>query len=201
MSELQFGRWQTIGPRIGERVECRCTCGTVKRVIWRNLTHGLSKSCGCGRFGSTPPNKTHGMTKTLYYKIWTRAKGRCLNKNNPDYPTYGARGITMDPRWAANFAAFMEDMGMPPTQKHTLGRINNDGPYTRDNCRWETTKQQANNRRSSVNIEYEGEVHTAQEWAELTGIKPATIYWRFHRGWPAQRIFSHRMYSRASLHA
>lgn len=97
------------------------------------------------RLGSS--HRTHGMTHSPTYNTWRGMKDRCSNANHRDYARYGGRGITVDERWAGphGFVAFLEDMGDRP-DGHTLDRIDNDGPYTKANCRWADASTQRRNR-------------------------------------------------------
>ncbi|WP_299074930.1 AP2 domain-containing protein [uncultured Paraglaciecola sp.] len=87
----------------------------------------------------------HGKVKTRIYYCWHNMKTRCDNSKCDSYPTHGAKGISYDPRWS-DFAEFYKDMGMPPSDTHTLDRIDGSGNYEKDNCRWATSSQQAMNR-------------------------------------------------------
>lgn len=89
----------------------------------------------------------HGMTNSSEYKIWIHMKQRCFNQNNPSYPDYGGRGITVSPLWIDDFIQFYNDVGARPGLDYSLDRINNDGNYEPDNVRWATVSEQAKNKR------------------------------------------------------
>ena len=114
---------------------------------------------------------------TPAYRRWYNIKSRCENPNNEKYHLYGARGISLCERWQS-FETFWADMGPPPSPTHTVGRIDNDGPYSPENCRWETPIEQANNKRTNVRIGSK----TLAEHARGLGIQPETIRYRLANG-------------------
>ena len=117
----------------------------------------------------------HGQYGTRLYRIWANMKQRCLNSSRPDYKHYGARGVTMCDEWLEfqNFSSWAISHGY--TEGLTIDRIDVDQGYNPENCRWVDMKAQENNRRNNVFIEFNGVVHTRQEWSEITGIKYTTI--------------------------
>jgi len=134
-------------------------------------------------FAATLPAR--GLTR-LYnpeFKAWADMKTRCYNKNYKRFDDYGGRGIRISKRWFHSFRSFLIDMGPRPSKIHSLDRINNDGNYTKKNCRWATDKQQCRNNRRNIILEHEGEKHCMAEWSAIKGIRADTIYTRIKRGW------------------
>lgn len=125
----------------------------------------------------------HGKTGSKPHKAWAKMRQRCVNKNDRKYKDYGARGIAVCKRWMESFENFYADMGAPPSKKHTLGRIDNDGNYCPENCRWETGFQQANNTRKNKVLIINGEKMTVAEAARKFKIKLDALYGRKRRGW------------------
>ena len=150
-----FGRWFVIKrnehtAKDGRRkYQCKCECGVVRDVDGRALTKGVSKSCGClSKELVADRSSTHNMTKTPTYKSWAAMKVRCNLESDSGWVNYGGRGITYDPAWES-FEKFFEDMGERP-EGTTLDRIDVNGDYSKDNCRWATNAIQSHGRRKLV---------------------------------------------------
>lgn len=107
---------------------------------------------------------------------------RCERATDHAFVDYGGRGIVVCDRWR-DFAAFLEDMGECPSRGHSIDRVDNDGPYSPENCRWATRLEQANNTRANVRITVHGETRTLSEWARLGGFGESTVRARLRRGW------------------
>lgn len=159
-----------------------CDCGAQKEARIKNVRSGKTTSCGCAfkeMMGSR--NQKHGLSKCKSYRTWKDMRARCRNPNDTDFGLYGGRGISICERWD-NFSLFYADMGERPDGM-TLDRIDVDGDYSPENCRWANAETQANNKRSNLKIEFGGETLTLQQWANKTGIKRETIAARLKSGW------------------
>lgn len=115
------------------------------------------------------------------YAAWAKMKERCYDPQNNRFYTYGGRGIAVDNIWH-DFRKFLQDMGYPPTTKHSIERLNNNANYGPGNCRWATLQEQANNRSNTVYLLVEGQTKTLREWSRETGIKPKSIWARYKHG-------------------
>lgn len=126
---------------------CTCECGNIKDINFNSMRQKRCISCGCFRREFTKNiNLSHGRTRTRIYNCWLHMKQRCYNPNEHRFHDWGGRGIRVCDRWLESFENFLADMGECPPGL-TLGRINNDGNYCPENCRWETLSQQNKNRR------------------------------------------------------
>lgn len=170
---------------------CKCDCGntTVKNT---NSLHSKARhSCGCIR--KNHPNGTkHGMCYTRLNGIYRRMKQRCINPNSPRYTDYGGRGIRVCKEWVDDFMNFYNwAIQNGYSDKLTLDRINNDGNYEPNNCRWATTRQQANNTRHNHILVYQGVSHTMAEWAEIKGLPYSSLNQRINvLKWPIDKALN-----------
>lgn len=167
------------------------------------LRAGKTKSCGCLRRENTAALKrTHGhgragADRKPEYIVWLRIKQCCTNPKNPSYEHYGARGITVCDRWMQSFADFYADMGPKPTDKrgrhrdlYSLDRIDNDGPYAPENCKWATQTEQRNNSRATRKITLNGRTQTVTEWERERGLPTSMIRQRLNAGWSVERAIT-----------
>jgi hypothetical protein len=179
-----------------------CDCGKTKQVAAANLLHGRSLSCGCIRgeqLGrrNTERLRTHGASGTREHRIWSGMINRCTNPRSKDFKNYGARGIAVCERWLS-FENFIEDMGQRPSARHSIERVDNDGPYSPDNCIWGVPKDQCTNRRGNLHHEHNGRTMTLAEWADEMGVPRPTVYWRYRKGIRGDDLFHQAMGPRTS---
>jgi hypothetical protein len=152
LTGVRFGRLTVVGRCESNKSrhiswDCVCDCGSGVTVFGDNLNRGHTKSCGCLRVDTS---RTHGMYGTRTYRTWNMMKQRCTNPGNTSYKSYGGRGIKICDKWLTSFEDFHKDMGDRP-EGMSLDRVDNNGGYCKENCKWSTPKEQASNRRMQSN--------------------------------------------------
>lgn len=164
--------------------KCVCDCGNISYVRGQNLKSNAVQSCGCLKH-EPAHNRTHGLSKNPLYKRWYQIKMRCYNPSCKSYLNYGARGIKMCDDWKNSVEAFAKwaiENGYKDDL--TIERINNDGDYCPENCKWITKSEQPNNRRSCYSITYNGKTQNLAEWCKELGLNYKFIHNRIHKcGW------------------
>lgn len=195
----QFGRLRVIGyagyqhrkPNGGRAFWlCRCECGNESLVEGGELAVGGTVSCGCYRLQRTSESHTtHGLNSHPLYQKWASMIFRCTNRNNPGWMNYGGRGISVCREWR-DFSVFFNDMAERWSPGLELDRIDNNGDYCPQNCRWATKTEQCNNRRSNRLLTWNGETKTLAQWAHGAGIRVSTFWSRIKSGWSVERAIS-----------
>lgn len=174
---------------------CQCDCGNECIVAGSALRAGLTRSCGCFLVENRKEVSTkHGGVGTRLYTIWLNMRVRC---GDPIYLNYCGRGIQVCERWQNSFGAFRDDVGEPPSSKHSLDRWpDNDGNYEPGNVRWATAKQQGRNKRNTIFIEVRGERLSVADAADRYGISYDTLHNRIIAGWhPDQAVIRKRKFN------
>ena len=185
----RFGRLTVIeaGAKEGRnpRWRCLCECGQTTSTTPSNLANGRTQSCGCMqkemRASIGLRATTHGSSDDLTWRRWRSMKARCELPNTKSFPRYGGRGITVCERWQ-DYTNFLSDMGPCPHAGMTLDRIDTNGNYSPENCRWaDRTTQNRNTSRNHL-LTHDGKTICVAEWAETLGINVRTILSRLAKG-------------------
>ena len=169
---------------------CRCSCGKVFVTRGACLIHGNTKSCGHLKAERAALlTHSHGMSAHPFYFMWNGMIQRCANTKHKYYQNYGGRGITVCERWLT-FENFRDDMFATYKDGLSIDRVDNEIGYNKDNCKWSTRVEQANNTRSNLYLTIDGQKHTVAEWSRMSGINYQTITSRIIAGWlPKDCVF------------
>lgn len=187
----RFGRLVVIGldDRNSKKTYwvCQCDCGGIKSARSDCLLCGAVKSCGCMKKEQDKKNLTanhsHKQSGTRLYRIWQGIKKRCNDVHDARYDRYGGRGISICDEWEQNFKNFFEwAMHNGYDETLTIDRIDNNGDYCPDNCRWSTQKEQSNNRSTTIRITIGNATKSLKEWCSIFEIEYGTIIARYHSG-------------------
>lgn len=192
----RFCRWTVLSfaGRKNKRTMwlCHCDCGT-ERAVWQyGLTKGRSTSCGCYlRDWCSKTKRTHGWSHHRICCVWHAMVVRCHKPGASSYNEYGARGIAVCERWRNSLQAFIDDMGLPPTKRHSIDRYpNGNGNYEPGNCRWATPAEQCRNTSRNVWITFNGKTQCMRDWSIELGVNYNCIIGRLRRGWTTDEALS-----------
>lgn len=165
--------------RVNTRLwEMQCQCGNVF-ISQPSCTSGKCESCGRKQAVKTRTlhgeSPTTGKNATRLYGIWIGMRNRCRNPKNHGHPSYGGRGISVCEEWDS-YAVFKEwALSHGYSDDLSLDRIDCDGNYSPENCKWSTAKEQGRNKHNNKVLTFNGETKTLAEWAECTGINYHTL--------------------------
>lgn len=175
-------------------VNCLCDCGDTKSIYLQSVKGGITTSCGCLRKRTMrdigKKNKKHGLWDHPLYNLFMKMKERCENKKNHAYHNYGGRGIRCTFEGPQQFIQWSLLNGYK--KGLSIDRINNNGHYSVDNCRWVSAKTQCRNKRTNRMLRYNNEVKCVAEWAGVLGINVSTLYTRLRKGWSTKKALEYR---------
>lgn len=180
--------------KYGEKMYlCKCDCGNAKMVRSHALISGETRSCGCLQKEMVRKSNTiHGDTNSSLYRRYKHMIWRCKNSNCKDYKNYGGRGIRVCDEWEKDYRNFQKwSLENGYREDLTIDRIDVNGNYEPNNCRWITLQEQENNRRDSVYLSFNGITKTASQWSRLLRIRPNKIYYLKRKGLSDENVLMH----------
>lgn len=202
LTGLRYGRLRVVHRTESVRTKggtlitmwhCICDCGKESNVSTRNLRSGHTVSCGCLGSRATIGKRsiTHNKSNYGLYSVWSGIKRRCYNPHEEGYRKYGGRGISMCDDWKNDFQLFYEwAISHGYNKSLSIDRIDNNGNYCPENCRWATAKEQSYNRRNTIYLEFRGKTKNLWEWEQETGIPASRIDDRLRKGWSVARALT-----------
>lgn len=204
LTGMRFDRLLVLGradSRNGRTMwKCQCDCGNTVIVGGKDMKSGKTKSCGCYHKdhlhlppvmrGEQNPSYKHGSTGTKLYFVWASMIQRCTNKNNKGFSRYGARGISVCDEWRDSSAFIEWALANGYRDGLSIDRIDNDGNYCPENCRWVDSETQSNNRRCNIIVSRGGETHTLSEWARIKNLPYKVVLARYYRNGDNYKLFS-----------
>ena len=199
----RFGMLTVVGKDVPHRTKsgqsivkwiCKCDCGNTTVVDTSSLRANRVVSCGCYRLKrAKEANTKHGGYKDRLYSIYYKMLGRCNDPRNPSYKNYGQRGIKICKEWQEDYSTFRQwALANGYADNLSIDRIDVNGNYEPDNCRWADAYMQANNTRKNIRITYNGETHSLSEWGRIkpNGLEYETLRSRIRDGWTIDDAFS-----------
>lgn len=190
-------RWEVVkqDPNNKNKWLCKCKCGNnkIKSIYYNGLIDGRSLSCGCLRNERIrQSNSTHGESNTRLYGIWLAMRKKCENKNFIEFYNYGGRGISVCNEWTRSFESFRDwSLTNGYEENLSIDRIDTNGNYCPENCRWADAITQANNTRRNNLATLCGETKTVKEWSRVLNIPYQTLMSRLHKlNWDVEKAFT-----------
>ena len=175
------------------RWRCECDCGNDIVILSTNLVRGLTHSCGClNRESASVRFGTHRLSESRLHETWSGMKKRCYNPNSKSFPAYGGRGIEVCEEWKDDFLSFYNwAMSNGYADDLTIDRIDVNGDYSPENCRWVDKVTQANNCRTNHYLTFNGKTQSIAEWARELGVSDSLIRQRLLKlGWSVERTLT-----------
>lgn len=178
---------------------CKCSCGNVKSVRRDHIFDGMIVSCGCYKDRNAGIRfSTHGKSRHRLYGIHSHMMGRCYCETDKAYPSYGGRGIQVCDEWKSDFMSFYKwAVCAGYADGLSIDRIDNNGDYEPDNCRWTTARVQGNNKRNNRFLDHKGVRLTVSQWANRIGMDPKVLDNRLRRGWSIERALTQPLRGRS----
>ena len=173
---------------------CLCDCGNKIIVRGCDLRRGSTQSCKCLQKELSANRLTkHGLTNTRLHRIWSGMLRRCYNKNDPNYPRYGGRGISICEDWKTNFKLFYDwAMSNGYSDELSIDRIDVNGNYEALNCRWANNKEQSNNKNNNHLVTFNGKTQNVTQWCEELGLNRTRVYKRLKKGWCVEKALFYK---------